>query len=366
MNAKTTIIMAGGGTGGHVYPGIALARELQKQRNVDIRWVGTRDRVESWAVPHAGFPIEYLDVQFLKGRKGISRFTALARLPKALWDAWKLLRKHKPSAVIGLGGFVSGPICLVAGLLRKKVYLLEQNAHAGWTNRINGLIATRVFATFDASKAYFPAQKVEVLGNPIRPGLVESVQRQQNIAESAPETPLRILVVGGSQGSGTLNEKLPKQLLELHHEGLRFSVKHASGKGRENEVKPHYQTAKFPVEIVEYIDDMDTAYADADLLICRAGATTISELTAVGLPALYVPFPFAADDHQTANAQSMVEANAGWMLSDHDLGEIHGLKVLRTVLSDRKALARVGDNARKLGRPHAGRAIATRILDDIA
>lgn len=366
MNVKPTIMMAGGGTGGHVYPGIALARELQAQQELDIQWVGTRDRVESWAVPHAGYPIEYLDVQFLKGRKGLARLAALARLPKALWDAWKLLRKHKPSAVIGLGGFVSGPICLVAGILRKKVYLLEQNAHAGWTNRINGAVATRVFATFDASRAYFPDRKVEVLGNPIRPGLVESVQRQQTAAKTSAETPLRVLVVGGSQGSGTLNEKLPKQLITLHQEGLQFSVKHASGKGRAAEVEPHYQRAEFPVEIVEYIDDMDTAYAEADVLVCRAGATTVSELTAVGLPALYVPFPFAADDHQTANAQSMVDADAGWMVSDQDLGEIQGLEVLRAILCDRDALLRVGDNARQLGRPDAGRVIAARILEDIA
>lgn len=367
MKNKPTILMAGGGTGGHVYPGIALARELQKQRDVEIRWIGTHDRVESWAVPHAGYPIEFLDVQFLKGKKGWARLAALARLPKALWDAFRLLRKHKPSAVIGLGGFVSGPICLVAGLLRKKVYLLEQNAHAGWTNRINGFVATRVFATFDASRQYFPEHKVEVLGNPIRPGLVESVHaKKSETAHAYEEKSLNILVVGGSQGSGTLNTQLPKQLRALYEEGLRFAVKHASGKNRAQEVIPQYENAGFSVEIIEYIDDMDEAYAWADLLICRAGATTVSELTAIGLPALYVPFPFAADDHQTANARSMVDADAGWMVTDQDLGRDEGLSLLREILRDRDALLRVSAHAKTLGRGNAGQVIATRILEDIA
>lgn len=366
MKSKDTIMMAGGGTGGHVYPGIALARELEAQKDVEIRWVGTEDRVESWAVPHAGYPIDYLDVQFLKGRKGVARLAALARLPKALWDAFCLLRKHKPSAVIGLGGFVSGPICLVAGLLRKKVYLLEQNAHAGWTNRINGTVATRVFATFDASRQYFPEKKVEVLGNPIRPRLVQSVREQKKHLPSNADAPLRILIVGGSQGSQTLNTQLPKQLLALYDEGLRFEVQHASGKNRAHEVEPEYAQAPFDVKIVEYIDDMDQAYAWADVLVCRAGATTVSELAAIGLPALYVPFPFAADDHQTANARSMVDADAGWMVQDAQLGEDEGRDILRAILCDRAQLERVAMNARKLGRDDAGRVIAARILEDIA
>lgn len=366
MKPKRTIMMAGGGTGGHVYPGIALARALEQQGDVDIRWVGTEDRVESWAVPHAGYPIDYLEVQFLKGRTGFARLKALLLLPKALLDAFRLLRRHKPEAVVGLGGFVSGPICLVAGLLRKKVYLLEQNAHAGWTNRINGIVATRVFATFEASRQYFPEKKVEVLGNPIRPGLVDSVREQKAANDSEiSDRPLRILVVGGSQGSLTLNTQLPKQLCALHEQGLKFSVRHASGKGRADEVTPQYKCAGFHVEVLEYIDDMDQSYAWADVLICRAGATTISELCAVGLPALYVPFPFAADDHQSANAQSMVDANAGWMISDQALGTDEGFELLKEILSDRDALARAALSARSLGRDNAGADIAARILEDI-
>lgn len=370
MGDKPTVMLAGGGTGGHVYPGIALARELERQGELHIRWVGTEGRVESWAVPHAGYPIDYLDVQFLKGRTGRDRLSALLRLPKALWDAFRLLRRHKPAAVVGLGGFVSGPICLVAGLMFKKVYLLEQNAHAGWTNRINGLVATKIFATFDASKKWFPEEKVEVLGNPIRRELLEEATRAEQAREPLPipHEELHVLVVGGSQGSLTLNGKLPPIFATLHQEGIGFCVKHASGKGRQDEVKPGYRDAGFDVEIVEYIDDMASAYAWADLLICRAGATTISEVTALGLPAVYVPFPFAADDHQTENARAVVAAEAGWMVTDDELDESKGLMVLRdamTTMRDLETRTRIIGNVRALARPLAGAQIAEKIWSDI-
>lgn len=360
--SKHVILMAGGGTGGHVYPGIALAKELEHSGDVSIEWVGTHGRVESWAVPAAGYPIEYLDVQFLKGRRGLAMLKALLLLPKAFLDAWSLIRKKAPAAVIGLGGFVSGPVCLVAGLMGKKVYLLEQNAHAGLTNRVNGRVATRVFATFEASKAYFPAGKVTVSGNPIRRELLEQFDAAARVRA---EGPVRILVVGGSQGSLTLNREVPKQLNALAAEGLQFELRHASGKGRRDEVAPHYEAAPYPVSVVEYIDDMAAAYAWADLLICRAGATTISELTAVGLPAVYVPFPFAADDHQTANAQAVVDAGGGWMLTDETLGQDHGLSTLRGIIRDLPGLERVAVRARALGRARAGEAIAQQILQDI-
>lgn len=365
MSAETTFVMAGGGTGGHVYPGIALARELEAQGAAEIRWVGTEDRVEAWAVPAAGYPIEFLDVQFLKGRRGLARIAALLRLPRAFWDAFLILRRTKPAAVIGLGGFVSGPLCLVAGLMGKKVYLLEQNAHAGMTNRINGKVARRVFATFPESKRYFSPGKVEVLGNPIRRELLDEVTTRAVAAEDS-DRPLRVLVVGGSQGSRTLNIELPKQLQTLADEGASFEVRHASGRGRSDEVAPYYAHATFPLEIVEYIDDMAAAYAWADVLICRAGATTISELTAVGLPALYVPFPFAADDHQRANAQSVVDAGGGWIATDAELGEEAGLAKLREILGDRDALQRASAYARTLGRADAGTQIAAYIWRDIS
>lgn len=363
MAERHTVLMVGGGTGGHVYPGLALARELQAQADVAIEWVGTQGRVESWAVPRAGYPIAYLDVDFLKGRRGLALLKALIRLPMAGWDAWRLLRRVRPAAVVGLGGFVSGPVCLIAGLTGRRVYLLEQNARPGVTNRLNARFARWVFATFEASKQWFPKGRVRVEGNPIRRELLDEFASRNESADSA-DGPLRILVVGGSQGSLTLNREVPARLKELAGRGASFEVRHASGKGRYEEVAPHYAGAPFRAEVVEYIDDMASAYAWADLLICRSGATTISELCALGLPALYIPFPYAADDHQRANAQAVVDAGGGWMLTDTELGLGESTDLLEEIVSDRVALARVGNNALALGRADAGPHIARAILQD--
>ena len=363
--SKPVILMAGGGTGGHVYPGVALARELEAQASVAIEWVGAPGRVESWAVPNAGYPITFLDVEFIKGRRGVALLKALARLPAALFRAWRLLRTRRPVAVVGLGGFVSGPVCLIAGLTGRRVYLLEQNARPGLTNRVNGRLARMVFATFEASRAWFPAGRVRVEGNPIRRELMDKVaEHAHDGSSSTTAAPIRVLVVGGSQGSLTLNREVPARLQELAGAGLQLEIRHASGKGRLAEVLPHYEGLPWPVEVVEYIDDMAAAYAWADLLICRAGATTISELTAVGLPALYVPFPFAADDHQRANARAVVDAGGGWMLSDEELASPEASRTFAEILGDREMLARVGLQARALGRVDAGPKIAAYILSE--
>lgn len=365
MSDTPTVMMAGGGTGGHVYPGLALAKELERQGDVHVRWVGTEDRVEAWAVPAAGYPIEFLHVQFLKGRRGWKKLMALLLLPKAFWDAFRLLRRHRPKAVIGLGGFVSGPLCLVAGLTGRKVYLLEQNAHAGLTNRVNGKVATKVFATFPESEKHFKASKVVVHGNPIRRELLEEFQSKSHDEAAVEARPIHILIVGGSQGSLTLNAHVPKHLRKLSEEGLDFRVRHASGRQRLEEVAPHYEGVSFDVDVVEYIDDMAAAYAWADVLVCRAGATTISELTALGLPALYVPFPFAADDHQRANAQSVVDAGGGWMIDDAAMASDQALELLGVILRDPDELQRVAVKARSLGRANAGEAIAAEIWRDL-
>lgn len=359
---KPTVLMVGGGTGGHVYPGIALAREIERLADVQIEWVGTPGRVESWAVPRAGYPIDYLDVEFIKGRRGMALLKALLRIPGALLNAWKLLRSKKPAAVIGLGGFVSGPVCMIAGLTGRNVYLLEQNARPGITNRLNGKVAKIIFATFDASKQWFSPSKVRVEGNPIRRELFEEAAAQDFSKDST--RPIRILVVGGSQGSLTLNREVPARLKEVAARGIEFEVRHASGKGRLDEVRPNYAGVSWPVDVVEYIDDMAAAYAWADMLICRAGATTISELTALGLPALYVPFPFAADDHQSANAQAVVDAGGGWKLTDQELSQPAAADLLAKILGDREELARVAVRAQGLGKGEAGANIAAQILAD--
>lgn len=360
------IVMAGGGTGGHVYPGIALATELQRlDAELQVSWVGTEDRVESWAVPAAGYPIAYLPVTFLKGRRGFALLKALFALPLALWRAFRLVGRLKPDAVVGLGGFVSGPLCLAAALRGRKVFLLEQNARPGITNRLNARVARRIFATFEASKQHLPSGKVDVAGNPIRPELIEAFEGNADGREvdDTSARARRVLVFGGSQGSLTLNETIPPALRAVHEAGVPIEVRHASGKGRIGELSAGYTDVEFPVETEEYIEDMAAAYRWADLVICRAGATTISELTAVGLPALYVPFPYAADDHQAANAAEIVEAGGGWMLRDTELREGRAADLLADVLREPDVLAQAASAARAKGRPGAGGKIARSILE---
>ena len=356
---RNTVILAGGGTGGHVYPGIALARELERQRpGIQIQWVGTEDRVEARAVPRAGYPIEFLDVAFLKGRSGAALVKAASRLPGAGVRAMGLVRRYNPLAVVGLGGFVSGPVCAAAATMGRPVFLLEQNARPGMTNRYVAKVAKRIYATFEESAEHFPTKKLVVAGNPVRRDLLDAVTDSVR----APGPP-RVLAFGGSQGALTINEGVPRVVQELVEQGVELEVKHASGRGAAESTRERYDAIGFPAEVLDYIDDMAAAYSWADLVLCRAGATTIAELTALGKPALFVPFPHAADDHQTANALAVVKAGGGVMVNDRDFRETDkATRLLGPLLRNPEVLERMGTAARGLGRPEAASTIATDIL----
>lgn len=362
-NPATTILFAGGGTGGHVFPGLALAAELQRARpDLAIEWVGTRGRVEERAVPAEGYPLHFIDVSFLKGRRGKALLKAVFALPKAGMEAVSLVRRLSPAAVIGLGGFVSGPVCVAAALLGIPVYLLEQNARPGITNRWVARVAEQIYATFPESRAWFPASRLTVAGNPIRPALLERAHRP--VAELT--RPLHVLVVGGSQGARVLNERMPALALALTEAGVSAEYRHAAGRGHEESTRAAWQRSGMTAQVDAFIDDMSSAYAWADLLICRAGATTISELTALGIPALYVPFPQAADDHQTANARSVVDAGGGLMVSDAEFGGAACVTMLADLLKSPAALNAMSERARALGQPAAGARISEDILQRLA
>jgi UDP-N-acetylglucosamine--N-acetylmuramyl-(pentapeptide) pyrophosphoryl-undecaprenol N-acetylglucosamine transferase len=362
-NDRITILFAGGGTGGHVFPGLALAAELLQLRpDLSIEWVGTRGRVEERAVPAEGYPLHFIDVSFLKGRRGLALLKAVVALPKAGVDAVSLVRRLSPVAVIGLGGFVSGPVCMAASLMNIPVFLLEQNARPGITNRSVSRIAEQIYATFRESSAWFPKSRLTIAGNPIRPALLRQVHRR-----AADLTrPVRILVVGGSQGARVLNQRMPALAKALSDAGVVAEYRHASGKGHEDATRAAWAAAGMEAQVDPFIDDMASAYAWADLLICRAGATTISELTALGIPALYVPFPQAADDHQTANARSVVDAGGGLMVTDAEFGNPACVDMVRGLLTSPTALNAMSEHAKALGQPDAGTRIAGDILQRLA
>lgn len=370
-----TVLVTGGGTAGHINPGLAVIAELRALHpDLTFLWIGTRDRLEARLVPAAGVPIEFVDVAFLKGRGLSGKLGALLKLPRALWQAWRLVRRHRPDVVVGVGGFASGPVGLAAALARVPTAILEQNARPGLTNRLLGRVARRVFTAFDEAGRWFAARKVALLGNPVRPELIAAAERPEPSAEArSTEGAVRLLVVGGSQGATSLNRDLPAVLLGLRdrlaERGLALRVRHSAGRGRAADVRAAYSregTDESWLRVDEYIDDMAGAYLATDLVICRAGASTVAELTAIGMPAVYVPFPAAADNHQERNAQALVDAGAGALVRDRELADAAAAAAfgesLLALVADPERLRAMGRAARSLGRPEAGRDIARAIL----
>ena len=374
------MLIAGGGTGGHVYPGIALAEALRAQAGVETHWVGTADRMEATAVPQAGIPFHPIRVSFLKGRSGIDRLRAAATLPIAGAASLALLRRLRPAAVIGVGGFASGPLGAAAAALRIPLFLLEQNARPGLTNQVLSRAATAVYASFPEPEAAFATRRgrraeqlsrllpaadktsFHVFGNPIRARLLDAVADRARDVDAT--TPIRLLVLGGSQGARSLNEATPALVARLRAAGRQVVVHHAAGRGGDTAVLERYVAAGVEDARVDaFIDDMASAYGAADLVITRAGATTIAELTALGVPALFVPFPFAADDHQTANAMAVVERGGGVMVSDDEyLQGDRAARILTPLLHHREVLQRMAAASRALGRPDAADDIARHLL----
>jgi UDP-N-acetylglucosamine--N-acetylmuramyl-(pentapeptide) pyrophosphoryl-undecaprenol N-acetylglucosamine transferase len=316
--------------------------------------------MESQVVPAAGLAFETLDVAFLKGRRGLALAKAAARVPGAVLDARRILARHAPTAVVALGGFVCGPVGVAARALGVPLFVLEQNAHAGLTNRWLGRLARRVYTTFEDANMWFPPGRAVTLGNPVRRAM-SSTER----APFAAGGPVRLLVVGGSQGARSLNEQVPRVLGEVARAGVALRVRHAAGRGAADAVRARYVEAGVVARVDEYIDDMAAAYADTDLVVCRAGATTIAELTIVGLPAVYVPFPHAADDHQTRNAQSVVAAGGGILLRDDEMSSARPVTILSELLRHPEVLARMGAAARTLSKPVAADNIALDILTSV-
>lgn len=352
------VLIAGGGTGGHLFPGLALAEEVKTRhpRN-DVLFVGSPRGLEVTAVPKAGFPLRIIDVGPLKRQGLLGLLKGLFKLPIAVWQSVRILRDFDPDVVVGVGGYASGPLVLVAWLLRIPTAVQEQNALAGFTNRVLGRIVDACFTAFEDAQAGFPARKVHLLGNPIRRAFLDNY-----LHEKAPDERLTVFVTGGSQGAHGLNLRVADAVEQLAPGlGARLKVIHQTGKKDEAEVAARYaRLAATGAELsaVSFIDDMARTYAQADLLVCRAGATTIAELTVCKKPAILVPFPFAADDHQTVNARSLVTAGAAVLIQEKDLDGARLAAELRALAGDRERLKKMARASGLLGRPEAAREIA--------
>ena len=349
------LLVAGGGTGGHVFPGIALAEEVvTRHPDNDVVFVGTARGLEATVVPQAGFPIELIDVRGLKGKGFFGVLTGLARLPRAFLQSVAILRRWMPDVVVGVGGYASGPVVLAARLMGIPTSIQEQNAVAGLTNRILGHVVNEVFTAFPEAGQHFPRRKVHALGNPIRRQLLENYMRPVQKADEM----LRLLVFGGSQGAHSLNMRVIEALPHLADLKERIRVTHQTGARDRDYVEKGYAAVHFEPDVRDFITDMSAAYAETDLVVCRAGATTLAELTVCKKPSILVPFPAAADNHQVVNARSLVEAGAAVMIEERDLtGELLAAEVRRLLL-DPDLRRRMGRAAGLLGSPQASGEIA--------
>ncbi len=356
VSQKPILIMAGG-TGGHVFPALAVAENL-RQRGERIVWLGTRAGLEARVVPAADFVIEWLSVQGLRGKGLLSLLLAPFRLLRACWQALRVLRRTKPKAVLGMGGFVAGPGGLMAWLLDIPLFIHEQNSIIGLTNRILSRLATRSYFAFADVAETVP--RSECIGNPVRAGLAGQGEPGPRL-QARMDAPLRLLVIGGSLGAAALNRYLPEAVACLERE-QRPLIRHQCGDKHFEACRRQYAEAGVEAEVVSFIDDMGQAYAWADLVVCRAGALTVSELTAVGVGALLVPFPYAVDNHQYHNARFLEQNNAAQIMLEAELSAESLALKLKFFQQNRAALVEMAQQARRLYPGDAAERLASGIL----
>lgn len=346
LGMRPILIMAGG-TGGHIYPALAVAHALQDNARRVI-WLGTHRGLEARIVPAAGIEIEWISIQGLRGKGTATLLLAPFKLAYALIQSMYVMLRHRPAAVLGMGGFVSGPGGLAAWLMLRPLVIHEQNAVAGMTNRLLARLARVVLQAFPGS--FPPGVSATTVGNPVRKeiaAIADPVSRY----ESRQGT-IRLLILGGSQGAHSLNHTVPAALALLP-EHLRPVVKHQAGERTLQTAIDAYRDSGLNVEVLPFIENMADVYAWADLVICRAGALTVAEIEAAGLPAIFVPFPSAVDDHQTANAKPLQDAGAALIIDEKNLSAEALAKSLSDWLGDRNALMHRAIRSRGLAKPDA-------------
>jgi UDP-N-acetylglucosamine--N-acetylmuramyl-(pentapeptide) pyrophosphoryl-undecaprenol N-acetylglucosamine transferase len=353
--ARTILIMAGG-TGGHVFPALALAKLLRAASH-EVVWLGTHKGLEARVVPRENITIEWLSMSGLRGKGVATLLMAPFKLLLSIWQALGVMRRRRPGLVVGFGGFVTGPGGVAAWLMRRPLVIHEQNAIAGYSNRMLAHFARRVLSAFPNA---FPAGvETRVVGNPLR---AEILIQQPPLIRFAQRTgAVRLLVVGGSLGARRLNSVVP---VAVARSGLALQVRHQAGERGIDAARQAYQDSGVSADVTPFIEDMARAYAEADLVICRSGALTVSELAAVGVAAILVPFPAAVDDHQTINAQYLVREGAAVLIADRDLTPERLAAELES-LNDRGKLLAMAERARQVAKPRATEELAAACLEQL-
>lgn len=357
------VVMAAGGTGGHVYPGIAVAREvIARQPEAVVSFVGTARGIESRVVPREGFELDLLRSAGLKGKSILDRVRAAALIPLGIVDAWRIVSKRRPDIVIGVGGYSSGPIVLVAALRRVKTMVISPDAVPGMANRLLAPFVDAAAINFESSAAYF-GSKAFVSGHPIRPEFLAAVGSSQESARGDQTSGTQVLVFGGSQGAHAINVAMVEAATRLAAGGPHLRLTHQTGERDVEMVRDAYRAAGLAAQVEPFLYDMGRRVGEADLIVSRAGATTLAELTAAGKPSLLVPLPTATDDHQRKNAETLAAAGAAEVLLQSGLtGETLATRLL-ALAGDRARRDRMAKAARAMARPDAARVIVDRALE---
>lgn len=357
------LIVAGGGTGGHLFPGIAIAEEF-KGRNAanEVLFVGTEKGIEARVLPKLGWRLDLISAEGIKGKGVFARIRAVLKLVPGFIESRRIIKAFCPEIVIGVGGFASAPLLIAARSLGITTAIHEQNALPGLTNRILGKVVDRVFVSFPDSAGVFPKWKVAVSGNPLRKEIVEGLQGAVAGCQLSEKKKTTILIFGGSLGAHRINTAVLEMIAQINDPD-RWNIIHQTGEKDYKEIKEGYIEADWKADVRTFITDMAAAYGEAELVICRAGATTIAELTAAGKAAILIPYPFAADDHQRVNAETLVNAGGAVMILEKELTGVRLAKEVERLLGDGERLKKMGESARGLARADAARAVVDGVYD---
>jgi UDP-N-acetylglucosamine--N-acetylmuramyl-(pentapeptide) pyrophosphoryl-undecaprenol N-acetylglucosamine transferase len=365
VNCELRIVIAGGGTGGHLFPGIAVAEEFQaRNAKTSILFIGTGKRFEVSVLSEAGFAHRRITAEGFKGRGIKNQLIAILKIPLGVVESVLILKSFKPQLVIGVGGYSAGPMVIGAWLLGIKIVLQEQNILPGITNRMLSRFADRIYVSFPETKFNAAVEKTRFTGNPVRKEIAQSLKQQKNAGVSASEKEINfsILILGGSQGAHRINMKVLESLEYIKNKEKMIFV-HQTGVQDEVPVKQRYEELGIKSDTRAFFRDMDQQYQNADLIICRAGATTVAEITALGKGVIFIPFPYAADNHQVLNARSLVNAGAAEMIEERDLSGEFLARRINHYARQPEALKQMGDRCRAFGRVDAAKVIVDDCYD---
>jgi UDP-N-acetylglucosamine--N-acetylmuramyl-(pentapeptide) pyrophosphoryl-undecaprenol N-acetylglucosamine transferase len=347
------IAIAGGGTGGHLFPGIAIAEEfIKRDAATEVIFIGTQKGIESRLLDSRGYVLKTIDIEGVTGRGIRGLMKGAFQIPKSMWQSRKILKHFSPDMVFGVGGYASGPAVLAARLMNIPTAIAEQNAIPGMTNKILGHFVDRIFVTYEQTRAAFPPRKVIVSGNPVRASF--TAQRFRTKKE---KNCRQLLIFGGSQGAEAINRSVIEMLPQLKGRKEKICVMHQTGVRQLEEVKKVYEHFGIEAEVTSFIVDMAQAYADAELIICRAGATSLAEITAAGKAAILIPYPWAANDHQLKNAQAMKAEGAAEIIEEKELSGSRLFGVVESLLGDASKLRKMEMNASRISKTGAAATI---------